>query len=236
MNGDLLLLYKKHTDTLIEQPKTKPQETLDFQLNKQLQNFFTFTVNKLDCKESKWLLGVVSFEATNCVFIIIEENNSFSNSIPGPWRFLNFLEDGIIDKLKNLLNHRSQIDIELHVKEVKRRGNQIGIGGEEYTLSDLDSSRKEIFEEIKSAINHVLEISVYRMGLTYDENVDVLHINFLRSERIDYIRPHGIHEISDSNRTLEYLLPTFVKVKTTIDDNKLKSKIRNNQTLILTKR
>ena len=30
MNNELLLLLKKNTDTLIQQTKTKPQETLDF--------------------------------------------------------------------------------------------------------------------------------------------------------------------------------------------------------------
>ena len=29
----MLLLFKKHTDTLIEQTKTKPQETLEFKMN-----------------------------------------------------------------------------------------------------------------------------------------------------------------------------------------------------------
>ena len=40
MNNKLLLLFKKHTDTLIEQTKTKPQETLEFKMNKQMQTFF----------------------------------------------------------------------------------------------------------------------------------------------------------------------------------------------------
>ena len=39
MNIELLLLNKKHTDTLIEQTKTKCQETLEFKLNKQLEIF-----------------------------------------------------------------------------------------------------------------------------------------------------------------------------------------------------
>ena len=39
MNNELLLLIKKRTDTLIEQTKTKPQETLDFKMNKQMQIF-----------------------------------------------------------------------------------------------------------------------------------------------------------------------------------------------------
>ena len=33
-NNELLLLIKKHTDNLIEQTKTKPQETLEFEVNK----------------------------------------------------------------------------------------------------------------------------------------------------------------------------------------------------------
>ena len=39
MNNELLLLIEKHTDRLIEQTKTKPQETLEFKMNKQTQTF-----------------------------------------------------------------------------------------------------------------------------------------------------------------------------------------------------
>ena len=39
MNNEFLLLIKKHTDTLIEQTKTRPQETLEFKVNKQMETF-----------------------------------------------------------------------------------------------------------------------------------------------------------------------------------------------------
>ena len=39
MNNELLLLTKKHMDTLIEQTKTKPQETLAFRMEKHMQIF-----------------------------------------------------------------------------------------------------------------------------------------------------------------------------------------------------
>ena len=42
MNIELLLLMKKHTDTLTEQTKTNPQDTLEFKINKQMQ---TFSIN-----------------------------------------------------------------------------------------------------------------------------------------------------------------------------------------------
>ena len=57
MNNELLLLIKKHTDTLIEQTKTKPQETLEFKKNKQMQTFsFNPSIKLLE--EQKWLLSV----------------------------------------------------------------------------------------------------------------------------------------------------------------------------------
>ena len=74
MNNELLLLIKKHTDTLIEQTKTKPQETLEFKMNKQTQKFsFNPPINLIE--EGKWLLGVTSLECTNSVFNITNENN-----------------------------------------------------------------------------------------------------------------------------------------------------------------
>ena len=82
MNNELLLLIKKYTDTLIEQTKTKPQETLDFVMNKQRQTFsFNSPINLSE--EGKWLPAVTSFEATNSVFLKTNENNSFSITKPG---------------------------------------------------------------------------------------------------------------------------------------------------------
>ena len=78
----MLLLIKKHTATLIEQTKTKPQETLEFKTNKQRQTFsFNPPINLVE--EDKWLLAVSSFECTNSVSNITDENNSFSIIIPG---------------------------------------------------------------------------------------------------------------------------------------------------------
>ena len=64
MNNEFILLIKKHTDTLIEQKSTRPQETLEFVMNKQMQTFsFSPPINLFE--EGKWLLAVTSFEATN---------------------------------------------------------------------------------------------------------------------------------------------------------------------------
>ena len=71
MNIDLLRFLGKHTDTLSEQSKTKPQKTLEFNLNKQLETFsFSPPINLFE--EGNWLLAVTSFEATNSACNIIE--------------------------------------------------------------------------------------------------------------------------------------------------------------------
>ena len=80
----MLFLIKEHTDTLIEQTKTKPQETLEFKLNKQMETF-SFSPSKNHSEEGKWLLAVTCFGATNSVFKITDENNSFSTSKQNYW-------------------------------------------------------------------------------------------------------------------------------------------------------
>ena len=82
MNKELLLLIEKHTDTLIEQERMRPQETLEFKMNKQMQTFsFNPPINLVE--EGKWLMAVSLFDCTNSVFNITNENNSFSRIIPG---------------------------------------------------------------------------------------------------------------------------------------------------------
>ena len=100
MNNELLLLIKKHTDTLIEQTKAKPQETLEFEMNKQMQSFSINPPIKL-VEEGKWLMAVSLFDCTNSVSNITNENNSFSIIIPGQYE-TQFAEK-TIDDLNKLL-------------------------------------------------------------------------------------------------------------------------------------
>ena len=94
--------YSKNLDILTVSTKSKPQESLEFKMNKQIQ-IFSFNPPINLSEEGKWFLGVTSFECTNSVFIMTNENNSFSISMPGRWRIPNYLEDNIIVELKTLL-------------------------------------------------------------------------------------------------------------------------------------
>ena len=119
MDKELLLLIKKNTDTLIEQTKTKPQGTLEFKMNKQVETFSFSPPIKLS-EEGKWLLAVTSFEATNSVFNITKENNSFSITTP---RHCNSKSaEKTIEELNKLLELRSENDIELHVEQIRKKG------------------------------------------------------------------------------------------------------------------
>ena len=153
MNNDLLLLIKKHTDTLIKQTKTKPQETLEIKMNKQKQIFsFNPSINLIE--EGKWLMAVSLFDCTNSVFNITNENISFSIIIPG--RYQNKSDEKTIDDLNKLLELKS---LELHVDEVRKRGNKLKIGDNEYKLSDFEVIKKmRYWKNLKKLNKTILKI------------------------------------------------------------------------------
>ena len=230
MNNELLLLIKKHTDTLIEQTKTRAQETLEYKMDEQMQTFsFNPPINLFE--EGKWLLAVSSFECTNSVFNITNENNSFSIIIPGHYQ--NKSDEKTIDDLNKLLELKS---LELHVEEVRKRGNKIKIGDNEYQLSDFDYQKHEILEELKKVKYNDLEDLVYRMRLSYDEIMDILDLKYIPTKRTGYSLNPGIYEIVDLNNTLKYILTDNAKVSVTIDNIRLKSNLKTNQTLIFTEK
>ena len=173
MNNELLLLLKKHTDTLIEQTKTKQQETLEFKMNKQMQ-IFSFNPPIKLVEKREWLLGVTLFDCTNSVFNITDGNNSFSFNISGNWE--NKSAEKTIDEINKILELRS---LELHVKEVRKRVSKIKRGDKEYKLSDFDTRKNEILEELKNAKYNDFEDLVYRMQLTYDEVIDILDRKYI---------------------------------------------------------
>ena len=49
-----------------------------------------------------------------------------------------------------MLRGRSELDIELYVEEVRRRGHQLEIGNKDYKLSDLVTRKNEITKKLKN--------------------------------------------------------------------------------------
>ena len=200
---------------MIEQTKTNSQETLEVQMNKHIQIFsFSPPINLVEV--GKRLLGISSFETTISVFFMTNENKSFSITIPGYWSSRGGAET--VHKLQKVLELRPQNDIELPVEEVKKRGNRIKIGDNEYNLSELGSRKNEIIEEMKNVDYNDLEDMVFGMELTYSEIEKILDVKYIDTSTIGYTLPPGIYEIDDKNLMLKNLFPNEVKLNIKIDD------------------
>ena len=96
--------------------------------------------------------------------------------------------------------------------------------------------KDEIVEELTNVNYNDLEDLVYRMQLTYDEIIDILNLTYIPTKRTGYRLNPSIYEVVDLNSTLKYILPDNVKMSITIDDVRLKSKLKIIQTLIFTEK
>ena len=101
----------------------------------------------------------------------------FQFFIPAHWE--SEFADKIIDELTRLSKLKT---LDLHVNEVRKRGNIIKIGDKEYKLSDFDNQKYEILEELKNVKYNDLEDLVYRMRLSYDEIIDVLDLKCISTK------------------------------------------------------
>ena len=181
MNNELLLLIKKHTDTLIQQTKTKPQETLEFKMIRSKQTFsFNPPINLVE--EGKWLLAVSSFDFTNSVFNITNENNSFSITIPGHWNSESAQKT--VEKLRKLLELDKK-DLSLHIAAVREKGQKIYKGEDVYDLSDLDNSllRNQIFEKLKR--NKYTDY--HKVSTDQEDNTGCEHVNIDKNTQRSHV-------------------------------------------------
>ena len=118
-----------------------------------------------------------SSECTNFVFNITNENSSFLVTIPGHCE--TDFDRKTFAKIGELIDLNS---FELHVEEVRKRGNKIKIGDNEYSLSDFDTQKNERLEELKEAKNNDLEDSAYRMQLKFVEVRNILNLKYISTK------------------------------------------------------
>ena len=177
---------KKHTDTLIEQTKTRPEETLEFVMKTQMQTFsYNSPINLVE--EGKWLVTVTCFSTNNSVVNITNENNSVSITTPIHWNSISV--EKTINELNIIIELRSENDIDLHVEQVRKKRI---ILVNDYSLSSLGTFKNKSLEELKNAKNNDVEDLVYRFQLLYDETIDKLVLNCFPTTTIGYTLPLGI--------------------------------------------
>ena len=201
-------------------------------MGKQMQTFSFNPPVKLS-ERDKCLLSVSSFETTNYVFNLTDENNSFSISIPGHRNSKS--ADKSIDELNKLLTFTSENDSEQRVGEVRKRGQQIKIGDRDYKLSDLGFHKNEINEELQNVGCNYFEDLVCRMILTYNEIASLLDMKNIDAKFAVYTFPPRIYEVYAINLMLKSLFPDDVEKNTTNNDITLKSNLTTNKTIRLTK-
>ena len=71
---DLLLSITKNCETLIEQTHRRPEETLEFKMNKSRETFHFKPPIQI---KGDWMIGLTDLEVYNSIFNITEENNKF---------------------------------------------------------------------------------------------------------------------------------------------------------------
>ena len=72
------------------------------------------------------------------------------------------------------------------------------------------------------------------MQLNYDEIIALLDSKYIPIKSIGYKLNPGIYEVIDSNNSLKYIFLDNLRVIITIDDIRLKSNLKNIQTLFFT--
>ena len=83
--------------------------------------------------------------------------------------------------------------------------------------------------------NDVVDL-VYRFQLIYDEILDISDLIYIPTKRTGYSLKPSIYEVVNLNNTLKYILLDKVKISDTIDDIRLKSNLKTNQTLFFTEK
>ena len=138
----------------------------------------------------------------------------------------------IFHELNKLLELRSENDIDLNVE----KSEKVLVSWKDFFLTGLDILKKEILGELENAEYNDLEDMVYIMQLTYNEIIDILDLKYISSKKTGYGLPPGLDEITNIDTILKHISPKNMKVTITIVDIRLKSNLKRNQTLYVTKK
>ena len=189
----LLLSLTKNCQTLIDQTHRKPEETLEFKMDKSRQ---TFHLNPPLQTKGDWMIGLVDLEVYNSIFNITEENNKFELYRDSSNKF-EFLE--LKDELEEILNishiTNEHLDDEVlgprifdeYIKLSTEKKNNDG-----YMLLILSYSRS-LFRDFESYLRIVI-------GL--DEGDIQLTLKQYNSHFVTYELTPGIYTIQDISDTV----------------------------------
>ena len=177
----LLLSIAKSNQEIVENTHSKPQETLEFKMNKQKESF-SFDI-PLELPE-QWMMGVTSLEVYNTVYNITEKNNKLK-LFTTEKRFKEYkVATEFMSKIKKLYETS---DIE-EIKKLINDNFKKVILSENY-YDDLNKIIDQINQNIKDKTN-IIVLDEYRIV------TDCLEIEI----------PPGAYELIDINNTIQQKL------------------------------
>ena len=183
----LLLSIAKSNQEIVENTHSKPQETLEFKMNKQKESF-SFDI-PLELPE-QWMMGVTSLEVYNSVYNITNKNNSFQIQLT--------------DEQLNGIDTKLAMNIEYLHKTNQPDFNKTVYGLINTTFKNKKKLLKNDLDKIKDIINqHESENLLNKLKIF--EVIDLPIMN----EKIEIKLQPGIYELSDLNTTIQQKLQYY---------------------------
>ena len=181
----LLLSIAKSNQEIVENTHSKPQETLEFKMNKQKESF-SFDI-PLELPE-QWMMGVTSLEVQNTVYNITEKNNEIQL----------FKTDKMLKEYKVATEFMSKIK-----KLYETSGNK--------GISNIEEIKKLInddnFKEVTLSENYYdeLERIIGQINKNIEDKTNILDLNGIGSVSncLGIEIPPGAYELIDINKAIQ---------------------------------
>ena len=196
----LLLSITKNCETLIEQTLRKPEETLEFKMNKSRESFHFKPPIQI---KGDWMLGLTDLEVYNSIFNITEENNKFEL-----YKFPEEKAGGVtyekvgdeIEKDLDIEDNTAEdlqddiigpIIIEEYKEQVAKRMN------DEQYMNILAIYTRSVFQDFESFLRTQIDLVEDDIKLVLDE---------YNSNFVTYKLEPGIYSYRDMAEALYYIL------------------------------
>ena len=172
---------------IVENTLSKPQETLEFKMNKQKESF-SFDI-PLDLPE-QWMMGVTSLEVYNSVYNITNKNNSFQIQLT--------------DEQPSGIDTKLAMNIEYLHRTKQSNFVETVYGLINTTFKNKKMLLKNDLDKIKDIINqHESENLLNKLKIF--EVIDLPIMN----EKIEIKLQPGIYELSDLNTAIQQKLQYY---------------------------
>ena len=208
----LLLSIAKSNLDIVENTLSKPQETLEFKMNRQKESF-SFDI-PLDLPE-QWMMGVTSLEVYNTVYNITEKNNKLK----------------LFTTEQNLKEYKFATEFIPKIKNLYETSNK--------GISDIEEIKKLIndvkFKKVIFPENYYdeLEKIIDQINQNIKDKTNILDLNGLGSVSncLGIEIPPGAYELVDINNTIQQelinscgsLLDSDLKINIEADTISMKS-------------